>query len=89
MTTRAFTTLCFILAGSLSTYILKKHPSIVSTFAFLAPVLGFFSVLLILICQRVSLLLIASMFVGVEEYCFSISGVMIGQVITPKKHLQQ
>jgi MFS family permease len=78
----------FILASFLGTWIGRKQPRVLTVLIWAASLLGYGAIgLLALSLIEVKFLYLSAFFQGLGTYCFRISGMTIGQAVTPKENL--
>lgn len=72
-----------VVSGLLGTYILKNEPRMLKYFIYLTSLCGFSSVSILGFCSTETMLIVASFIIGIGQYCFKISGMVLGTTITP------
>lgn len=78
----------FVLNGAFSSYLLKKRPQLVIYFVHGATLLAFTGAFIALVCHFHTYALYSTAFLlGFGQFYFRVSGMTLGQAITPTEHL--
>lgn len=87
--TTSATAIAFVIAGCFGTVLLKKYPGNIGVLTTLASTLGFFAVVFEYFASTSQMIIFAAIMLGVGQFCFRISGITLGQSVTPPEHLGQ